>query len=136
MRQLIRTVLSGVFFLYLLSCSTTKLVPLTDIELKAKLKSHITTLASDTYEGREAGSKGEGKASDYIVKQFKSIGLKAKGTDGFSKAVLRMEIHRMENSESGPTCARSLTLPSPVEPQQLFLLIPIQHKRIQRLIGK
>ena len=83
MRQLIRTVLSGVFFLYLLSCSTTKLVPLTDIELKAKLKSHITTLASDTYEGREAGSKGEGKASDYIVKQFKSIGLKAKGTDGF-----------------------------------------------------
>ena len=83
MRTLARTILPAAFFLYFISCSSTKLVPLTDNELKAKLKTHISTLASDAYEGREAGSKGETKASDYITKQFKSLGLKSKGTDGY-----------------------------------------------------
>ena len=83
MRTLARTILPAAFFLYFLSCSSTKLVPLTDNELKAKLKTHISTLASDDFEGREAGSKGETKASDYITKQFKSLGLKSKGTDGY-----------------------------------------------------
>ncbi|HRH65624.1 MAG TPA: hypothetical protein PLU53_04960, partial [Bacteroidia bacterium] len=83
MRQLLRTLLPAFFFLYLISCSSTKLVVLNDNELKAKLKAHITTLSSDAYEGREAGSKGETKASDYIQKQFKIIGLKSKGTNGY-----------------------------------------------------
>jgi aminopeptidase YwaD len=64
--------------LLLLSCSTTKLV-LTDDETKAKLKAHISTLASDAYEGRETGTKGEEMAMNYIIGQFKQIGLKPMG---------------------------------------------------------
>jgi Zn-dependent M28 family amino/carboxypeptidase len=38
-------------------------------------KSHLSILASDEYEGREAGTKGAWMAADYIKKQFKSFGL-------------------------------------------------------------
>ena len=36
----------------------------------AKIKSHITTLAGDDYEGRGTGSAGEKKANDYIELQI------------------------------------------------------------------
>jgi len=51
--------------------------------MKAKLKTHISTLASDEFEGREAGTEGEKKASDYISKEFKKIGLSKKGSSGY-----------------------------------------------------
>src|SRR6185369_14283141 len=51
--------------------------------LSASLKRHIATLASDTYEGRETGTKGEQMAVDYISKEFKGIGLQPKGENGF-----------------------------------------------------
>lgn len=65
------------------SCSTVKVVNYTDDQLKAALKKHITALASDAYEGRETGLAGEKKAMDYIVREFKSIGLTPKGEKGF-----------------------------------------------------
>lgn len=65
------------------SCSTVSKTPLTEAQLETKLREHISTLASDAYEGREAGSAGEIKARDYIVKSFKSAGLKPKGEKGF-----------------------------------------------------
>lgn len=37
---------------------------------------HLSVLASDEYEGREAGKKGAWMAADYIKKYFQSIGLK------------------------------------------------------------
>src|SRR5690349_11555853 len=46
------------------------------------LKSHIEYLASDKLEGRRAGTTGETLASDYISKQFQTIGLQPKGDDG------------------------------------------------------
>jgi hypothetical protein len=46
------------------------------------LKSHIEYLASDQLEGRRAGTNGETLASDYISKQFQSIGLQPRGDDG------------------------------------------------------
>jgi hypothetical protein len=46
------------------------------------MKEHITYLASDALEGRETGKPGEAKASDYIIAQFKAIGLQPKGTEG------------------------------------------------------
>lgn len=55
-----------------------KLVPDTNI-----LKKHITILADDAMEGRETGTEGEKMASDYISKEFKSIGLIPKGSNGF-----------------------------------------------------
>ncbi|MFI5219038.1 MAG: M28 family peptidase [Bacteroidia bacterium] len=47
------------------------------------LKNHIATLASDKFEGRETGTKGEQLSYDYITSQFKEIGLKPKGENGY-----------------------------------------------------
>ena len=69
--------------LFLSACSAPKLLPLSNDQVKANLKKHITTLSSDEYEGRETGTEGETKAAAYITKEFKSIGLKPKGEKGF-----------------------------------------------------
>lgn len=47
------------------------------------LKRHIYTLASDDYEGRGTGEKGEDKAAAYIVKELKRLKLKPKGSKKF-----------------------------------------------------
>jgi Zn-dependent M28 family amino/carboxypeptidase len=43
---------------------------------------HIKVLASDEYEGRAPGTKGEDKTVAYLVEQFKRIGLKPGNPDG------------------------------------------------------
>jgi Zn-dependent M28 family amino/carboxypeptidase len=47
------------------------------------IKEDVTTLASDSYEGRETGTKGEQESAEYISKRFKELGLQPKGTNGF-----------------------------------------------------
>ena len=39
------------------------------------LETHLTILASDSFEGRETGKKGQKLAADYIQAQFKSFGI-------------------------------------------------------------
>ncbi len=51
-------------------------------ELKSNLKQHIATLASDKFEGRGAGTKGELLAADYIAKQFALLHLSPAGDSG------------------------------------------------------
>ena len=41
----------------------------------SKICDHIKELASDEYEGREIGTRGEKKTIDYIQNQYKEIGL-------------------------------------------------------------
>lgn len=41
-----------------------------------KISAHVKYLSSDKLEGRGTGSKGEKKAGDYIIKNFKKAGLK------------------------------------------------------------
>jgi hypothetical protein len=38
------------------------------------LKTHLSVLASDEYEGRETGTRGQKKAAEYISNHFKSLG--------------------------------------------------------------
>ncbi len=83
MRIVNKFIVALTFSFLILSCSTTKQLPLTDDQLKASLKEHISALASDAFEGRETGSHGEQLASDYIVSKFKEIGLKPMGTKKF-----------------------------------------------------
>src|SRR5690242_15220443 len=45
--------------------------------------SHIEFLASDALEGRDVGSPGFEKAAGYVEQQFKEIGLKPGGLDGY-----------------------------------------------------
>ncbi|MCB2409413.1 M28 family peptidase [Hymenobacter lucidus] len=42
---------------------------------QADLREHLTVLASDAYEGRETGEKGQKMAAEYISKRFKDLGL-------------------------------------------------------------
>lgn len=44
---------------------------------KADLRKHLEVLASDEFEGRETGMKGQRMAAEYIQKQFLAAGLKA-----------------------------------------------------------
>ena len=39
------------------------------------LRQHLSILASDEYEGRETGEKGQKMAADYLANQFKTLGL-------------------------------------------------------------
>lgn len=66
-----------------------------DKQLAENLQSHIQFLASDELEGRRAGSAGEMKAVDYIIKQYQALGLKPMGTDGYIQAFPINEGKRM-----------------------------------------
>src|SRR5205085_1798354 len=59
-----------------------KLKPALDLITPDALLSHIKTLASNEFEGRAPGSKGEELSIKYIADQFKSIGLKPGNPDG------------------------------------------------------
>ena len=47
-----------------------------------ELLEHITTLASDDFEGRAPGTRGEELTVDYLVSQFKKLGLEPGNPDG------------------------------------------------------
>ena len=47
-----------------------------------RLRTHLAVLASDEYEGRETGQKGQHMAADYVAKQFKEAGLTGPVTTG------------------------------------------------------
>ncbi len=47
------------------------------------LENHIHYLADDKLEGRRAGTRSEELAMEYISNQFKQIGLRPKGTEGY-----------------------------------------------------
>ena len=67
-------------FLFLISTSVNAQL---DAVLKSNLKQHISILASDKFEGREPGTKGERLSYEYITQQFKNIGLLPKGNKGY-----------------------------------------------------
>jgi aminopeptidase YwaD len=73
------------FFISLFSFAQkkNKKISKADLVVITNLQSHIGFLADDKLEGRRAGTKGEKLAGEYISNQFSSIGLSAKGTDGF-----------------------------------------------------
>lgn len=63
-----------VLCLLLAGCATTRLAPppaVTEVEMRAT----IAVLASDSFEGRMAGTPGEEKAAAYIVERFRAAGL-------------------------------------------------------------
>jgi hypothetical protein len=56
-----------------------------------KVREHITYLASDELRGRQPGTEGYAKAMDYVVNQFKMLGVKPIGENGtyLQKFILR-----------------------------------------------
>jgi aminopeptidase YwaD len=55
-------------------------------ELIASLTGHVQYLADDKLEGRRAGSKGEDLAMQYIIGQYKQMGLEPAGANGYIQA--------------------------------------------------
>ena len=47
-----------------------------------RFKAHVTFLADDQLEGREAGTRGHEIAARYIASQFTQLGVKPAGRDG------------------------------------------------------
>src|SRR5947207_11326187 len=74
--------LSASFSLFAADKPEEKLKPALDVITPDALLAHIKTLASDEFEGRAPGSKGEELSIKYISDQFKSIGLKPGNPDG------------------------------------------------------
>jgi len=48
-----------------------------------KIEEDVAFLADDKLEGRQTGTQGEAKASEYLISRFKEIGLQTKGTKDF-----------------------------------------------------
>lgn len=63
------------------------------------LSTHLKTLAADDMEGRAAGGKGGHKAGDYIIEQFRKMGLEPGGDNG--TYVQSFELARTEVADSG-----------------------------------
>ena len=57
-----------------------------DQPIVANLQAHVHYLADDKLQGRRAGTEGEELAMTYISDQFKQIGLRPKGTEGYYQA--------------------------------------------------
>jgi Zn-dependent M28 family amino/carboxypeptidase len=77
--------ISSLFLLLLLfiSCSgTDDISPGLDSISADQLLSHIKILSSDEFEGRAPGGKGEELTTDYLIQQFKNLGLKPGNPDG------------------------------------------------------
>lgn len=54
--------------------------------LTDNLKQHVYTLASDSLQGRETGTKYAGMTSDYIIRQWKEIGIEPFGDSTFTQS--------------------------------------------------
>jgi hypothetical protein len=59
---------------------------------KESLRNNLTVLASDEYEGRETGKKGQQMAAQYIAGKFESYGLKSpEGIEGYYQKIPLVE---------------------------------------------
>lgn len=62
---------------------------------------HLSILASDEYEGREAGKKGAWMAADYIKKYFQNIGLKGPVKGGANPYFQKVDLATYTLGEGG-----------------------------------
>ena len=72
----------------LAACSAPKSVTKTDTQALDNIKAHIQYLADDKLEGRRTGTPGEELAMNYIISQFKAIGLIPKGTEYYPQSFI------------------------------------------------
>lgn len=68
--------------LFLSATGTRAQQVMSDADALKQLRLDVYTLADDSMEGREVGTKGELMARDYLVKRFQQIGLAPKGDEG------------------------------------------------------
>jgi len=81
-----RQFLPFIVLVILAACSSTRNIIKADTVTVEKLKTHIQYLADDKLEGRRTGTNGEELAMQYIISQFKEIGLSPRGTESFPQS--------------------------------------------------
>ncbi len=59
------------------------------------LRKHLSILASDAYEGRETGKKGQKMAAEYISKQFAAVGLTGPVKDSDNPYMQHFQVNRV-----------------------------------------
>ncbi|KQN09748.1 peptidase M28 [Sphingobium sp. Leaf26] len=76
---------------------------------------HVQALANDGMEGRGTGTPGYDRAADYVIAQFKALGLKPAGVDGYKQPVAfveqRIEADRSSAALVGPQGEVALAVP-------------------------
>ncbi|WP_311267231.1 M28 family metallopeptidase [Sphingobium sp. WCS2017Hpa-17] len=65
----------------------------------ARWWAHVEALANDGMEGRGTGTPGYDRAADYVIGQFKALGLKPAGVDGYKQPVAFVE-QRIQSDRS------------------------------------
>lgn len=75
----IRPFITAIFFLSFITQGKSQITG----AVMPELQKHISILASDSLEGRGTGMAGEQKAYEYIISQFKEIGLTPMGENGY-----------------------------------------------------
>jgi hypothetical protein len=71
------------FFIVFSQVAASQKLKKSDQVTLTNLQQHIHYLADDKLKGRRAGTEGEELAMNYISDQFKQIGLRPKGTEGY-----------------------------------------------------
>lgn len=76
---------------------------------------HVQAIANDGMEGRGTGTPGYDRAADYVIGQFKALGLKPAGVDGYKQPVAFVEqvvqSDRSSASLVGPNGKTTLSVP-------------------------
>ena len=67
-------------------------------ECITRMKTYVQFLSGDQLQGRKAGTVGEQMARNFIVEEFKNIGLQPKGNDGFVQTFLIEEGKKIDTS--------------------------------------
>ena len=83
------SILTGCVLLLFVSTARAELEP--DQQLENRLRAHIGFLADDLMRGRQPGSQGYNIAANYVVSQFRQMGLQPAGNNGtyFQQVPLR-----------------------------------------------
>ena len=74
--------------MFLAGCTAQKKIVKEDTQTLDNIKTHIQYLADDKLEGRRTGTKGEELAVEYIINQFKAIGISPKGTEYYPQSFM------------------------------------------------
>lgn len=75
-----------------LCCATASFSESLSLDAKGKAWwAHVQAIANDGMEGRGTGTPGYDRAADYVIGQFKAMGLKPAGIDGYKQPVAFVE---------------------------------------------
>ncbi len=91
---------------------------------EADMKKHLSILASDEYEGRNTGEKGQKMAAEYIANHFKEIGLTAPVSDGGQNSYLQK--FQLDKTSLGAFRIETLTGKIELSKDEIIVVSPFQ----------